>query len=66
MSAVEQLEQQVVELSPEDLAKFRAWFIEWDHENWDKQIKADVAAGKLDHLIAEAQAEYKAGRARKL
>ena len=55
--ALEQLEQQVLQLSPEDLAKFRAWFIELDHQLWDKQIEADVATGKLDRLIAEARAD---------
>lgn len=66
MSELEQLEQQVLRLSPEDLAKFHAWFIELDHQLWDQQIEANMAAGKLDRLIAEAQAEFKAGKAREL
>lgn len=66
MSELEQLEQQILQLSPEDLAKFRAWFIELDHHLWDKQIEADVAAGKLDRLIAEARAEFQAGKAREI
>ena len=66
MSNLEQLEQQVLHLSPEDLTKFRAWFIELDHQLWDKQIEADAAAGKLDRLIAEARAEFKAGKAQKM
>ena len=66
MSELEQLEQQVLQLSPEDLAKFRAWFIELDHQLWDKQIEGDVAAGKLDRLIAEVRAEFKAGKAREI
>jgi hypothetical protein len=65
MSGLEQLEQQF-QLSPEDLAKFRVWFIELDHQLWDKQIEAGVAAGKLDRLIAEARAEFKAGKAREM
>ncbi len=32
MSELEQLEQQVLRLSPEDLAIFRAWFIKLDHQ----------------------------------
>ena len=63
VSELEQLEQQVLRLSPEDLAKFRAWFIELDHQLWDKQIETDVAAGKLDRLITEARAEFKAPKA---
>ena len=66
MTELEQLEQKVLQLSSEDMARFRTWFIELDHHLWDKQIEADVAAGKLDRLIAEARAEYKAGKAREI
>ena len=30
MSEIEQLEQGIEKLSPRDLAKFRAWFVEFD------------------------------------
>lgn len=33
---------------------------------WDRQIANDFAAGKLDDLIAEAEADVKAGRVREL
>ena len=66
MNHVEQLEKKVQSLSPQELAEFRAWFIEFDARVWDEQIEADVKAGKLDGLIAEALAEYKAGKAREL
>ena len=66
MSEVEQLENRIQHLSPEDLAKFRAWFFEFDARVWDQQIEADLKAGKLDGLIAEALAEYKAGKAHEL
>ena len=66
MNHVEQLEKKVQSLSLQELAEFRAWFIEFDARVWDEQIEADVKAGKLDGLIAEALAEYKAGKAREL
>ena len=66
MSKVEQLEKQIEKLSPEDLARFRAWFLEFDARVWDDQIEADVKAGKLKGLVAEALADYKAGKAREL
>jgi len=61
LSEVEQLEKQIEKLSPEDLARFRTWFLEFDARVWDAQIEADLKAGKLKGLIAEALAEYKAG-----
>jgi hypothetical protein len=66
MSELEQIEKRIQSLSPEEFAKFRAWFIEFDARAWDKQIEADVKAGKLDGLVAEALADYKAGKAREL
>ena len=66
MSEVEQLEKQIEKLSPEDLAKFRAWFLEFDARVWDAEIEADLKAGKLKGLIAEALADYKAGKTREL
>lgn len=66
MSEVEQLEQRVKNLPAEDLAKFRAWFIEFDSRRWDQQIEEDFKAGRLDNLISEALEDLKAGRARDL
>ena len=66
MSEIEQIESRIQNLPPEELAKFRAWFIEFDGRVWDEQIEADVKAGKLKNLAAEALAEYKAGKTRKL
>ena len=66
MSEVEQLEQRIENLPPRDLAKLRAWFVEFDARVWDDQIEADAKAGKLDRLISEALADYEAGRAREL
>lgn len=63
MSDVEELEQRVTGLSSEALARFRDWFIEFDSRLWDQQIEADLKAGKLDQLIAEARADFKAGKA---
>lgn len=57
MSEIEQLEKRIENLAPRDLAKFRAWFFEFDARVWDQQIEADAKAGKLDGLIAEALAD---------
>jgi len=66
MSEIEQLEQRVKKLSPQDLAEFRAWFVEYDARVWDDQIEADSKAGKLDGLINEALTDYESGKAREL
>ena len=66
MTKIEQIESRIQSLSAEELAQFRAWFIEFDSQVWDEQIEADVKAGKLKHLAAKALAEYKAGKSRKI
>jgi hypothetical protein len=61
-STVQQIEDPVMRLSPEQRAAFRQWFAEYDAQEWDRQLERDVAAGKLDWLIAEANADRQAGR----
>jgi hypothetical protein len=55
MSTVHEIEDAVRRLSAEDRTAFRAWFAEFDAEEWDRQLDADVAAGRLDWLIHEAR-----------
>ena len=62
MSKVEHLEQQVQSLSEEELAQFRAWFIEFDWAMWDRQMARDVAAGKLDALGEKALRDHASGK----
>jgi hypothetical protein len=61
MTKIEQLEKEVQSLTPDELASFRNWFAEYDWLVWDRQLEADVAAGKLDKLAAEALAEHARG-----
>ena len=63
---LEELEKTVSKLPPDQLAQFRAWFLEFDAERWDKQIESDVSAGRLDALAEEAIREHRAGGSSKL
>ena len=62
MNTVQDIENAVRQFSAEDLAAFRAWFAEFDALAWDKQLKADVTAGRLDQLAEEALADLHQGR----
>jgi len=66
MTRLENLEQEVQSLNPEELAEFRAWFAEYDWQQWDRQLERDVAAGRLDRMAAEALAEHERGETTKL
>jgi len=37
--------------------------LESDAKVWDRQIEADLKAGKLDELVDQALADFKAGKA---
>ena len=54
MSTVDEIEQAIRNLRPEEFAVLRRWFADFDAESWDRQIDKDVAAGRLDWLAEEA------------
>ena len=62
MGKVESIEQQIKALSAEELAQFRAWFLEFDWALWDEQIERDVAGGKRDALAEKALRDHAAGK----
>ena len=66
MENVKLIEHAVESLPPSELAEFRRWFAEFDGHAWDVQIEQDASDGKLEHLAAEALADYRAGSARAL
>ena len=61
MSDVKSIEEAVRSLPPEELAEFRRWFAEFDSAAWDAQLEDDLSSGKLDSLLAEAQADFVSG-----
>jgi len=60
------LEQEIQQLSREELAAFREWFVQYDSEEWDRQIEDDALSGKLDALASEALTAHEAGKTREL
>ena len=66
MPDVKAIEDAVKALPPQDLAEFRNWFADFDLAAWDKQIESDLATGKLDTLLAEADDDYRADTPREV
>ena len=66
MQAVQELQSAVSQLSAEELARFRAWFDEFDAEVWDEQFEEDAKSGKLDRLANRAIANFRAGKCKQL
>src|SRR5262249_1772296 len=46
----------------QDLTAFGAWSARYDTDDWDRQLLADVQAGRLDELAEEALRELRGGR----
>jgi hypothetical protein len=66
MTKLEDIEKAIAQLPAEDLAKFRAWFEQFDAAVFDAKIDRDATSGKLDKLAEQALKELRAGRAREL
>ncbi len=62
MTTVQEIKDAVSDLSPENLAAFRAWFAEFDAMLWDRQLETDVASGRVDRLGDEALQDLREGR----
>ena len=61
-----ELKEEVMKLTVEQKAELAALLHGWEDDDWDRQMKADAEAGVFDGMVAEAKAEYAAGRTRPL
>ena len=59
MSALEQIEDAISKLPPEDFRKLAAWFDEVRAAAWDRQIEEDAGSGTLNRLYERLQKENK-------
>ncbi len=59
----QEIQHAILSLPAGDFSRFREWFVQYDHAEWDKLIAEDSVSGKMGNLIAEAKAEYKNGKA---
>jgi hypothetical protein len=66
MSNLEKLEKDIRKLGRQELAVLREWFRNYDADEWDRQMEADVSCGKLDSLAKEALEAYKSGNTKEI
>ncbi len=60
--SIQELEAAVTRLSEAELATFSRWFEEYMADAWDRQIEADIRAGRFDAAGKRAKADHEAGR----
>lgn len=62
MSTVAEIWSAIQELSPKERCELEALLHSFEDDEWDRQMKADAAAGKFDKLHGQADAEHAAGK----
>ena len=66
MSTVAEIKAAISRLSLEERADVARCLHEWEDDAWDRQMQQDLAAGKLDRLLAKVDADIEAGKLRDL
>jgi hypothetical protein len=61
MGRIEEIEQAIEKLPPEEFLLIARWIREREQQHWDDRLDRDSASGKLDFLFEEAETESKAG-----
>jgi hypothetical protein len=66
MTTLEEIEKAVSKLSPDELARFRTWFEQFEAARFDRKLEQDAKGGRLDQLAEQAITEFRHGRTREL
>lgn len=66
MKAWAEIEATIKQLPENDIRQLAGWIQNYLNEKWDRQIEEDLAAGKLDVLIAKAEADIAANKVRNI
>ncbi|MEG4290653.1 hypothetical protein Q5692_18725 [Microcoleus sp. C2C3] len=66
MLTIEQIENAILQLPPNQIGELLEWFLNLDYQRWDVQLEKDIAEGKLDALAAEAIADFESGNYREI
>jgi hypothetical protein len=62
MSTVEEIKRAIEQLPKEDFWRLSGWVARRHEDEWDRQIEADIRAGKLDRFAQEALREDSEGK----
>jgi hypothetical protein len=66
MNRLEDVENEVKQLTAAELRAFREWFDEFDANVWDRQFESDVRQGKLNRLAEQALRDHESGKSTEL
>ena len=57
MGSLEEIEQAIEKLPPEEFLQIARWVREREQRQWDERLDSDSASGKLDFLFTEAESD---------
>jgi hypothetical protein len=66
MSTVAEIKAAIAQLTLEERAEVARCLHEWEDDAWDKQMQQDLAAGKLDRLLAKVDSDIDHGKLREM
>ncbi len=61
---VQEIKAAIPSLALEQRAEIARCLHEWEDDDWDRRMKEDLAAGKLDPVLAKVDADIEQGRLR--
>jgi len=66
MTTLLEIAAAIQDLPEDEVRELSAWLQGYLDERWDRQLEEDVATGRLDTLIAKAEADIAANNVRDL
>ncbi|NJM68394.1 MAG: hypothetical protein HC851_23385 [Acaryochloris sp. RU_4_1] len=66
MNTLLEIKEAIQRLPESDIRQLSGWLQSHIEKMWDCQMEADLVSGKLDHLIACAEADISANRVKPL
>ena len=55
--SVQEIKKALQHLSLEERAEVAACLHSWNDDEWDEQMKRDLASGRLDNILAQVDAD---------
>jgi hypothetical protein len=66
MSTVVEIQEAIARLNETEREELRLWLDAYEEDDWDRQITADAASGKLDFMREQAETAKRKGLLRPL
>lgn len=66
MTTLSEIEAAIEQLPEGDVRHLSVWLQEYLDQRWEQQIEADLVSGKLDKVIAKAEADIAVNNVRNL